>query len=149
MSGVDPQFWLKMGNTPAGRAWAGYAFESLCMKHIRAIKGSLGIGAVSTKESSWTYRPAKSSHERGVQIDLLIDRADNCINLCEIKCTNDEFVMEKDYAATLRYKKVAFIQKTKTKKSVFLTFISTYGIKKSKEEASAVDLELTMDALFH
>ena len=137
---------MKMGNTPAGRAWAGYAFESICMKHIRKIKEALGIGAVSTSESAWSYRPLKTSSERGVQIDLLIDRSDNCINLCEIKYSNDEFVIDKDYAAQLRTKKMIFIERSRTKKSVFLTLITTYGVQKNTE--GVVDLELTMNALF-
>lgn len=148
LRGVDENFWLKNGNTPAGRAWAGYAFEGLCMKHIRKIKEALGIGGVSTYESEWVYKPQKDSTGRGVQIDLLIDRADNCLNLCEIKYSNDEFVIDKDYATELRIKKNTFIEKTKSKKSVFLTLITTYGIKQNAAQVGVVDVELTMNDLF-
>lgn len=148
LKGVDDNFWLKMGNAPAGRAWAGYAFEGLCMKHTRNIKTALGIGAVSTSESEWVYRPKEGETERGVQIDLLIDRADSCINLCEIKYASDEFVIDKDYAAELRAKKSLFIEKTKSKKSIFLTLITTFGVKKNVVSEGVVDIELTMNDLF-
>lgn len=148
LRGVDENFWLKMGNTPAGRAWAGYAFEGLCMKHMRKIKQALGIGGVTTYESEWVYRPVKNSTERGVQIDLLIDRADNCINLCEIKYSSDEFVIDKDYAAELRAKKNIFIEKTNSKKSIFLTLITTFGVKNNAAEIGVVDVEITMNDLF-
>lgn len=146
LSGVDENFWMKIGNTPAGRAWAGYAFESLCMKHIRKIKKALGISGVSTIESEWSYRPPKGSGEQGTQIDLVIDRADNCINLCEIKFTNEGFVIDKNYALQLRAKKNIFIEKTDSKKSIFLTLITTYGVKAT--ESGLVDVELTMNDLF-
>ena len=146
LSGVDENFWIKMGHTPAGRAWSGYAFESLCMKHIRNVKEALGISGVSTTESTWLYKAAKDTDERGTQIDLLIDRADNCINLCEIKYTNDPFSIDKDYALNLQAKKSIFISKTNSKKSIFLTLITTYGVK--EKGSGLVDIELTMNDLF-
>ena len=145
LSGVDENFWLKMGNTPAGRAWAGYTFESVCMKHIRKVKEALGIGAVSTKEYAWVYKPS-TAEEQGTQIDLIIDRADNCINLCEMKYTNDHFLIDKEYAADLRAKKSIFIDKTHSKKSIFLTLITTYEAKANR--SGLVDIELTMNDLF-
>jgi len=148
LSGVDENFWLKMGNSPAGRAWAGYAFEGLCMKHIRNIKKALGIGAVSTSESEWIFRSAKESALQETQIDLLIDRADNCLNLCEIKYASDEFVLDKEYAAELCAKKRIFIEQTKSKKSVFLTLITTFGVKQSQAADEVVDIQLTMNDLF-
>jgi len=148
LSGVDEGYWLKVANTPAARVWSGHAFEDLCMKHIQKIKMALGIAGVSTSESEWVYRADKTTGGRGVQIDLLIDRADNCINLCEIKYANDEFVIDKEYAKELRAKKSIFIEKTKSKKSVFLTFISTFGVKRNMDAGGFVDVELTIDDLF-
>lgn len=148
LKGIDEGFWLKIANTPAGRAWAGYAFEDLCMKHIKKIKNALGIGAVATSESEWIYKPSNGSNEKGLQIDLLIDRADHCINLCEIKYANAPFIIDKDCAMDLRTKKNLFIEKTKTRKSVFLTMITTFGLKKTIGSGDIVDVELTMDILF-
>lgn len=148
ISGVNDNFWIKMGNSPAGYAWSGYAFETLCMKHIRKIKEALGISGVTTNESEWVYKPKQGNNDRGAQIDLVIDRADKCINLCEIKFARDEFVIDKDYAGLLRAKKNTFIEKTGSKKSVFLTLITTYGVKKNSAERDVVDTELTMNDLF-
>ncbi len=80
---------------------------------------------------------SKGHDERGTQIDLLIDRADHCINLCEIKYTNEPFVIDKDYAFKLQAKRSIFISKTNSKKSIFLTLITTYGV---KEKGRLVDM---------
>ncbi len=147
LKGCDENFWLKAANSPSGRSWAGYAFEVLCLKHIRKIKEALGITGVITKESSWIYQ-ASNKEDKGSQIDLVIDRADNCINICEIKFAREEFTIDKDYAKQLESKKNIFIKKTKSKKSVFLTLITPYGIKKSAIELGVADAEITMDDLF-
>lgn len=89
----------------------------LCLKHLPNIKGALGISGVLTNVSGWIYKAPRGSKERGVQIDLLIDRADNCINLCEIKYANEEFTISKSYDKELREKKGAFISHSKTKKA--------------------------------
>ena len=104
----DSNFWTNVFNSPVGHAWAGYAFEMLCLKHIAKIKEALGIAGVLTSASSWNYKPPKGSKERGVQIDLLIDRADNCINLCEVKYCNEEYVVDKACDKDLREKKEPF-----------------------------------------
>ncbi len=147
-SQVDETYWIKIKNTPTAYAWSGYAFENICMKHISHLKSSLGISGISTNESQWTYRPKKKGEKQGTQIDLLIDRADNCINICEIKYVNGEFLITKDYAKKLMSKKELFIEKTDTKKSVLLTMITTYGVKKNEGEFGVVDFELTMNDLF-
>ena len=144
----DDKFWTTVFNSPAGRVWAGYAFEMLCLKHLPNIKGALGISGVLTNASGWIYKAPRGSKERGVQIDLLIDRADNCINLCEIKYSNEEFTISKSYDKELREKKGAFISHSKTKKSVFLTLIAPYGIKKNAGYFETADATLTMDDLF-
>ncbi len=148
ISQIDKDFWIKMGNTPAGRAWAGYAFEGVCLKNISKIKAALGIASVLTRESEWIYKATKNDDDQGVQIDLLIDRADQCINLCEIKYYSGEYVIDKDYALKLQRKKNMFIEKSKTKKSVFTTLITTYGVKKNSFAQEVVDKELTMTDLF-
>ncbi len=143
----DDTFWVSVFNSPLGQAWAGYAFEMLCLKHLSNIKKALGIAGILTNASGWTYRPPKDSRERGVQIDLLIDRADNCINLCEIKYRNEEFVINKAYDKELREKKAIFLTQTKSKKSVFITLISPYGVKNAGYFGTA-EVTLTMDDLF-
>jgi AAA+ ATPase superfamily predicted ATPase len=144
----DDQFWMGVFNSPQGHTWAGYAFEMLCLKHLPNIKKALGIAGVLTNASGWVYKSPNDGEGRGVQIDLLIDRADNCINLCEIKYYNEEFVVNKAADKELREKKSVFIAQTKTKKSVFLTLISPYGVKKDAGHFETVDVALTMDDLF-
>ncbi len=144
----DDKFWITVFNSPAGRVWAGYAFEMLCLKHLSNIKEALGISGILTSASGWIYKTPKGSKKRGVQIDLLIDRADNCINLCEIKYSDEEFTISKAYDKELREKKSVFISQSKTKKSLFLTFIAPYGIKKNAGYFETADVTLTMDDLF-
>ncbi|MBM3198970.1 MAG: ATPase [Chlamydiae bacterium] len=100
-----------------------------------------------TKESTWVYQ-ATSDDDRGAQIDLIIDRADHCINLCEIKFSSEQFTIDKSYAEQLQSKKTIFREKTKSKKSLFLTLITPYGVKKNAAGLGVVDIELTMDDLF-
>jgi len=144
----DEQFWTNVFNSPLGHSWAGYAFEMLCLKHITKIKEALGIAGVLTSASSWVYKPSKGTSERGVQIDLLIDRADNCINLCEVKYCNEEYTITKACDRELREKKGLFVNQTKCRKSVFLTLISPYGIKMNAGFFESIDVALTLDDLF-
>lgn len=142
----NEKFWINVSNSPLGLSWAGYAFEMLCLKHLPSIKEALGIAGVLTTASGWLYKPSKKQ-DKGTQIDLLIDRADNCINLCEIKYCNEEFTIDKACDKNLRDKKSLFNKYTKTKKSVFLTLITPYGIH-NNSYCNTVDVSLTLDALF-
>jgi hypothetical protein len=119
--------FLKKFNSPAWRAWSGYALESLTHKHIRQIKAELGIAQVDTEYSSWVHRPNKA-WPHGAQVDLLLDRADLTISLIEIKFSQGPFTITKSYAQELRQKVEVFKQVTGTKKNVFLTFLTTHGL---------------------
>ena len=138
--------WQKISVTQQWKSWCGYAFESLCMKHIGKIKDALHISGVLTEESGFVYKGSKK--ESGLQIDLLIDRNDNVINICEMKFYAAEFSISKDYAKKLRNKMVQFQEITKTKKQIFLTLISTYGIRKNEHSIGLVDNDITINALF-
>jgi len=148
LSSRDERFWISIFNSAAGQSWAGYAFEVICLKHLHSLKAALGIAGIITTASSWIYKPPKKSKIRGAQIDLLIDRADNCINLCEIKYCNHEFIIDKAYDKDLREKKSVFQSQTQTKKTIFLTLISPYGVKKNAGHFETIDVSLTLDALF-
>ena len=108
----------------------------------------MGLGAVHTKASKWKYVPKPRSKEVGAEVDLVIDRADQCINLCEMKFYEEEFVVDREYAAKLRRKKECFERVTGTGKPVFTTLITTQGAKHNDHYLAVVDQELTMDALF-
>ena len=144
----DPDYWVKQQATASWEAWAGYAFESMCLKHIASIKTSLKIGGVLSQESQWRFTPEKGRKEKGAQIDLVIDRADQCINLCEIKFSNKEFLISKQYAEELERKKSIFKEKTKTKKAVFITLITPYGVLENTHYHSIVDNQINIDELF-
>lgn len=90
----NEHFWKQAVQSPPVVAWRGIAFENLCFRHIKQIKSALGISGVATKLSAWSKR---SDDTDGLQIDLLIERNDNVINMCEIKYSSDEFTVSKDY----------------------------------------------------
>ena len=100
----DLSYWQKMHDSPAWYAWSGYSFEGICLKHLGNIKAALGIAAVQTQSAKWIHRE-DGQGKCGVEIDLVIDRKDQCVNLCEIKYYRDEFVIDKRYAEILRHKK--------------------------------------------
>lgn len=120
-----PNHWSTLQDNPVHRAWTGYAFEQVCLAHIQQIKQSLGIAGVHTEQAAWRSKEV----EHGAQVDLLIDRNDGIINLCEIKYAIHPFTIDKKYAEVLRNKLGAFRKESGTRKSVFLTFISTFGLK--------------------
>ncbi len=138
--------WLQLSASPVYKSWSGYAFESICMDHIDKVKAALGIASVYTEESSFYFKG--SSEEPGTQIDLLIDRKDNVINICEAKFNDKPFSITKQYANELREKMRIFQEKTKTKKSLFLTVISTYGVAPNINSIGFVQQEVTMESLF-
>jgi hypothetical protein len=138
--------WLRLSESTSWKSWSGLAFESICLKHDQQIKKAIGIADVYTEVSPWRYSAQKK--EDGAQIDLLFDRRDNCINLCEIKFSLSEFVIDKKYAAVLERKERVFRQKTKTRKTLFLTLITTYGAKKNDNYVNLIQKEITMESLF-
>ena len=139
----DKNHWEKMVDNPKQKAWSSYAFEQVCLTHSEQIKKALGISGVSTKESAWKSTQSKE----GAQIDLVIDRRDGVINLCEMKFSNSLFTIDKKYDAELRNKIAAFRTETRTKKALFLTMITTYGLKGNSYSAN-VQNDLKMDVLF-
>lgn len=129
------------------KSWSGLAFENIALKHIPQIKKALGISGVYTEQSAWRYVP-KDATEKGTQIDLLIDRQDMSINLCEMKFSLTEFTIEKSYAEELNLKRRIFLAKTGTKKTVFITMLTTFGVKENGHYLSTVQNQLKMDVLF-
>jgi uncharacterized protein len=136
--------WLNRIDNPAHRAWQGFTFEQVCLDHIIPIKKALGISGIQSQHHSWRGGLAK----KNAQIDVLIDRRDQVINLCECKFSLDTFTIDKSYADNLRSKISVFKNVTKTKKSVYLTMITTYGVDKNKYANLLVQNEIVMDDLF-
>lgn len=140
--------WLRQANTASYKSWCGFAFESVCLKHILQIKKALGIEGVLTEESGWRYQPAKDSVQSGAQIDLLLDRHDRCINLCEMKFATSEFVIDKKYATELDNKINTFQRQTGTRKALFPTMITTYGVRENEHYIGRIQSEVVMADLF-
>ncbi|MBC7867620.1 MAG: AAA family ATPase [Gloeobacteraceae cyanobacterium ES-bin-316] len=138
--------WLQLAATPSYKAWSGYAFENICMKHIEKIKQALGIAAVYTEVSSIYYKGDAAG--KGAQIDMLIDRQDSVINACEAKFSDKPFTITKAYADDLRKKLAVFQQKTGTRKTLFLTFITPYGLVQNQHSIDFVQQEVAADNLF-
>ena len=135
----DSAFWTNSLYTPQHNSWAGYAFEILVLQHISEIKQKLGISGIQSAVSAWKGKTA--------QIDLIINRKDGIINICEIKFSGKEFIIDKNYEANLRNKIFTFKEETKTRKAVHLLMLTTYGLAKNKY-SSMVQKEIILDDLF-
>lgn len=139
--------WQTKSSGGSWKSWSGLAFENICLKHIPQIKKAIGISNVYTEQSAWRYVP-KNADEEGCQIDLLIDRQDNCINICEMKYSLTEFTIEKNYGEALNRKRRIFLEKTATRKTVFMTLLTTFGVKKNEHYLNTADSQLSMNVLF-
>lgn len=126
-------------------AWMGLTFELICMQHHKQIKKALGISGVAT--SVYTWKCEATAEHSGAQIDMLIERADRMIHLCEIKYSHSPYNIDKDYAQTLRNRMTIFNQVTKNKKALLHTFVTTFGLGQGKHN-SIVHSEVIMDDLF-
>jgi AAA+ ATPase superfamily predicted ATPase len=136
-------YWLKFSSTSAHASWSGFAFEKLCLLHLTQIQKKLGISGVLTAAFSWKGE----SEGKGSQIDLIIDRNDNLINLCEMKFASGPFQIDKKYNETLRSKRAAFQSSTNTRKATQITMITTYGLKQNIYSAE-IPSEVILDNLF-
>lgn len=137
--GQDEHHWQNMIDSPSRRAWSGYSFEQLCLHHIRQIKQKLGIIGVQSDVYGWKGE--------GGQIDLLIDRRDQTINLCEMKFSQGEFEITKQYDKLLRERVENFRSTSKTRKALHQTFVTTYGVKQNMYSGN-VQSEIKLDDLF-
>ena len=143
--GKDERLWSHTTDNPARSAWAGLTFEQVCKDHMDQINTKLGISGVMTEVSSWQKRGDAAGE--GTQIDLLIDRRDRVINLCEIKFAIKPYEIKKDYDLALRNKVETFREETKTNKTIQTTMITTYGVKNNMY-SNYIASEVSMDDLF-
>ena len=141
----DEHWWTNNMHSHSVEAWEGFSFETICMLHLEQIKKKLGIGGISTNASAWRVLGDKSG--KGTQIDLLIDRSDRVINLCEMKFSEAPYSISKDYEEKLRNRMAIFKATTGTRKSLVTTMITTYGIIRGIH-SGVVQSEVTMEDLF-
>jgi len=136
-----------IATTNAFKIWSGYAYENICFLHINQIKQALGIGGMYSETSSWKF--FGNEYYKGTQIDMVIDRSDNVINLCEVKFYNKEFIITKAYHKNvLQNKKWAFLNEAKTKKAVHQILITTFGTVKNQYYLAEIQREVVLDDLF-
>jgi uncharacterized protein len=133
-------FWKTMSQQSSYLSWAGYNFETVCLKHTQAIKKALGIEGIHSVCSSWSGP--------GTQIDLLIARKDNWINICEMKFHSGEYSINRAELKKLQDKIQLFSKHTKVKATTVITMISTFGVKKNEYEQDIVNDNLKSDILF-
>ena len=148
----DEHFWTSQAGSSIHAGWAGRAFERVCMQHVSQIKDALGFSAVVSSVHSWSYKGEKDpvsgkTIHKGAQKDLLIDRNDDTINLCEMKYTNAEYTITEEEDEKIRNRKEAFVRETETEKTVLLTMITSFGLTPGGY-SNDIHCQLTMADLF-
>jgi uncharacterized protein len=138
--------FTRLSELPKWKAWSDYAFENVCLYHIDQIRESLSIRGIYSTTSSFFALPKDGLS--GTQIDLIIDRNDNSINICEIKFSEEEYVLTKKDVDNINLKKQVFRYHSKTKKHLFTTLITTFGAVENANKVSNIDQVVTMNELF-
>lgn len=127
---VSEKYWEIISAKPAWKAWSGYAFESVCLKHIGQIRKALHIPD-GAEVFPWRHAPEKGKDESGAQVDLVFDRPDGAVNLCEIKYCSSPYVIDKKYASALLAREKIYCSVAKTDKQIFHSMIVSGGLKKN------------------
>lgn len=145
--GKDSNYWSKAIDNPSRRVWVGLTFEQLCKDHTEQIKKKLGISGVLSDESVWSTKGDDELGISGAQVDMVIDRRDRVVNLCEMKYSVKEYVIDKSYDEDLRNKIDSFRRSTGTNKAIQLIMVTTYGVKSNKY-SGIVGNQVVLDDLF-
>lgn len=140
----DAVVWQSIAQSQKYKIWKGLAFESLCLKHIEEIKNALGIRNLYSENSSY-FRSTNSKD--GFQIDLIIDRKDVAINLCECKFYESNFEITKKYAQELKLRKVAFREETQTRKMLLITLITNEELLENQYSKEVIDRNVNLSEL--
>lgn len=141
----DDNYWSHTLNTPTQNNWFGLAFERLAMAHIPQIKKALRIDGILTEFYSWRSKDKETKTK--TQIDLIIDRADQMINLCEIKYSTGVYTITKNEETKLRNRISDFTTETRSKVGILLTLITPFGLKENIY-SSGISAQVTLDDLF-
>lgn len=146
--GQNDQYWLSKSKEAKYKIWCGYAFEAVCLKHINQIIATLELTPLVNEIGAWHFNFPQKELDQGTQIDLLLDRSDSTITLCEIKHHQGLFSLDKSYARNLINKMDVFEKQTKTKKQLFICLITLYGVKPNIWSEDLVNSEVTLKNLF-
>jgi AAA+ ATPase superfamily predicted ATPase len=139
--------WLQLASSTQWKAWTGYAFENLCFKHLTQIKKRLGIEGVYTE--LYSFQSLGNKSVLGAQIDLLIDRNDGIINLCEIKFYDQKYTLTKSESQKIQHRIEVFKRITKTKKTIFPTLITTFGAIDNEHKTGFIQQEISLENLMN
>lgn len=137
-------YWQNNFNSAAMNVWLGLSFEQVVFSHIAQIKHSLGISGVDTNEYSWIVDSPDGGKS---QIDMIIDRADRVVNMCEIKFSKDDFTVDANYARTIQSRIDKVSEYKANRRSVISVLITTYGLKRNSY-SDRFQKVITMDELF-
>ena len=140
---VEQQYWAHHINTPEINSWMGLTYERICMAHIQQIKHALRIDAISTLSYSWRSKTAKPA----AQIDIIIERADRIVNICEVKYSQSEYELNKEEYDKIQKRCRTFIQETGLRHAPWITMITTDGVAKGKY-SGMIQSQVTLDDLF-
>ncbi len=140
-------YWTSMLGTPKYNTWCGLAFERVCLWHVNQIKKKLGISGILTNEYAWRCLPDEKQNRRGAQIDLLIDRSDGIIDVCEMKYSKDTYTISSDYADELARKRDVLQSATGTRNAIHSIMITTNGVTKN-EHRGEIQAEILLDDLY-
>ena len=140
----NERFWQQNATSQQLAVWRGFAFENVCFQHIEPIKKALGISGVISSACAWTKR---SEEEGGTQIDLLIDRNDNVLNMCELKFYSGDFAVNKEYYKILLHRQELLTKEVSPKTAIHSTLITTFGLVKNEYSGAFVNV-VTLDDLF-
>jgi hypothetical protein len=143
---VDNKFWTRKSGTPLYYNWMGYAFEAVCYKHIAQIRETLQIDT-GTRVGTWRYFPRSDINERGTQIDLLFERDDNAVTVCEIKCTDKPFIIDKPYYECILNKVKVYKTVMRSQKQIFIGLITASGMKHTQYSEKMIDGMVTLEDL--
>ena len=138
--------FISLEHTPVWKTWCGYAFENICFMHLQQMKMVMGIAAVYTEAGSYIQKAGNEN--KGVQVDMLIDRADNIINVCEMKFYDAPFTITKKYAAELRNKRAIVRMVAPSKRSIFITMVTCFGILENSYATELIQSQVRAVDLF-
>ena len=149
-TGIDEHYWTNLGKTGKRNTWAGYAFEQVCLNHVHQIKTRLGISGILSNSYAWSrkaFTDSDGAEWSGGQIDLIIDRNDDVMNLCEMRYSSGEYIITSKYAREVQDRMSMFRASEKTKKDLRCTFVTTYGVKQNTN-SDIVANEVVLEDLF-
>ena len=142
---IDPEFWMHNVTSQAVSSWRGFAFEEVCFSHISKIKKALDILGVSSTESAWSVKGDDDTE--GAQIDLLINRKDNVVNLCEMKFYNEKFTVNKAYYSKVVHRQNLLAERIPRKSVIHNVLVTTEGLAYN-EYSGVFQKVVTIDDLF-